>query len=226
MHEHVALAAQHLGRARHARIVELHAAQVLRQVLLGPRAAVLLAPVLHRAVCLSGVLLCGWRLAGLLGTSPLVFSAPLVYVLHETPRWSAFCGDSAGARSGLTTLRGEGQPSLLEAELAAILAASTVLCAESRSAGILYEVWHAAAATGHADAGRALLAAGASADAVDAKGRTPLQLALGARHREVADTLRAALGERPASRPRRVLKAACGAARPPAAPHGAPAART
>ena len=70
--------------------------------------------------------LCGWRLAGWLGTSPLVFSAPLVYVLPETPRWSAFRGDSAGARSGLTTLRGEGQPSLLEAELAAILAASTV----------------------------------------------------------------------------------------------------
>jgi MFS family permease len=67
---------------------------------------------------------CGWRLAGWLGVVPLGVALLAVFCLPESPRWAAYCGDVNGARSGLTALRGSHQPTLLEAELAAILAAA------------------------------------------------------------------------------------------------------
>lgn len=66
---------------------------------------------------------CGWRLAGWLGFVPLGVALIVVYFLPESPRWAAYCGDENSARTGLTLLRGDHQPTLLEAELAAILAA-------------------------------------------------------------------------------------------------------
>jgi MFS family permease len=66
---------------------------------------------------------CGWRLAGWLGSAPLGAGLLVTYLLPESPRWASYCGDEVGVRKGLTQLRGDHQPTLLEAELAAILAA-------------------------------------------------------------------------------------------------------
>lgn len=66
---------------------------------------------------------CGWRLAGWLGSVPLGVALIVTCFLPESPRWAAYCGDEDGVRKGLTQLRGAHQPTLLEAELAAILAA-------------------------------------------------------------------------------------------------------
>eukprot|EP01043_Picozoa_sp_COSAG02_P020579 COSAG02_NODE_1019_length_15171_cov_7.663482_15_plen_423_part_00 len=67
---------------------------------------------------------CGWRLAGWLGSVPVGVALLVTYFLPESPRWAAYCGDEVSVRKGLTQLRGDHQPTLLEAELAAILAAA------------------------------------------------------------------------------------------------------
>eukprot|EP01051_Picozoa_sp_SAG22_P008620 SAG22_NODE_667_length_8010_cov_2.289091_5_plen_529_part_00 len=67
---------------------------------------------------------CGWRIASWTGLAPVVLAVAVAAYLPESPQYLASRGRPEEARRALRWLRGSGQPTLLEAEEAELLAAS------------------------------------------------------------------------------------------------------